>query len=230
MARSVANGVFNVQHQSRARIFRRWRIANLPPLSQTRTRSHRDCAEGGGSTGTPKTSQKNTVRSRERAVLASTRIAPRWTRPSARTRSAAQGRAAFVTPARVASQRRAARVAKRLARRTLTRLRENPARASGKPRVGVVERAGRRRRKTEDGRRVARATARRERPPRGGRETRARGAARARLPLSVAPSPRRGLRVSRGPRKTKSPSINACLLYTSPSPRDRQKSRMPSSA
>ena len=24
--------------------------------------------------------------------------------------------------------------------------------------------------------------------------------------------------------------INACLLYTSPSPRDRQKSRMPSSA
>ena len=26
------------------------------------------------------------------------------------------------------------------------------------------------------------------------------------------------------------PSIVACLLYTSPSPRDRQKSRMPSSA
>ena len=26
------------------------------------------------------------------------------------------------------------------------------------------------------------------------------------------------------------PHINACLLYTSPSPRDRQKSRMPSSA
>ena len=25
-------------------------------------------------------------------------------------------------------------------------------------------------------------------------------------------------------------AINACLLYTSPSPRDRQKSRMPSSA
>ena len=25
-------------------------------------------------------------------------------------------------------------------------------------------------------------------------------------------------------------SLNACLLYTSPSPRDRQKSRMPSSA
>ena len=25
-------------------------------------------------------------------------------------------------------------------------------------------------------------------------------------------------------------SVNACLLYTSPSPRDRQKSRMPSSA
>ena len=26
------------------------------------------------------------------------------------------------------------------------------------------------------------------------------------------------------------PSSNSCLLYTSPSPRDRQKSRMPSSA
>ena len=26
------------------------------------------------------------------------------------------------------------------------------------------------------------------------------------------------------------PSLTACLLYTSPSPRDRQKSRMPSSA
>ena len=26
------------------------------------------------------------------------------------------------------------------------------------------------------------------------------------------------------------PSANPCLLYTSPSPRDRQKSRMPSSA
>ena len=26
------------------------------------------------------------------------------------------------------------------------------------------------------------------------------------------------------------PDINVCLLYTSPSPRDRQKSRMPSSA
>ena len=31
--------------------------------------------------------------------------------------------------------------------------------------------------------------------------------------------------MGRGPRK-----IHACLLYTSPSPRDRQKSRMPSSA
>ena len=29
---------------------------------------------------------------------------------------------------------------------------------------------------------------------------------------------------------TSSPYIKACLLYTSPSPRDRQKSRMPSSA
>ena len=28
----------------------------------------------------------------------------------------------------------------------------------------------------------------------------------------------------------KAPSLNSCLLYTSPSPRDRQKSRMPSSA
>ena len=26
------------------------------------------------------------------------------------------------------------------------------------------------------------------------------------------------------------PTVNSCLLYTSPSPRDRQKSRMPSSA
>ena len=26
------------------------------------------------------------------------------------------------------------------------------------------------------------------------------------------------------------PIVNSCLLYTSPSPRDRQKSRMPSSA
>ena len=26
------------------------------------------------------------------------------------------------------------------------------------------------------------------------------------------------------------PSVSSCLLYTSPSPRDRQKSRMPSSA
>ena len=29
---------------------------------------------------------------------------------------------------------------------------------------------------------------------------------------------------------TKKAAYNACLLYTSPSPRDRQKSRMPSSA
>ena len=29
---------------------------------------------------------------------------------------------------------------------------------------------------------------------------------------------------------TINPSANTCLLYTSPSPRDRQKSRMPSSA
>ena len=28
----------------------------------------------------------------------------------------------------------------------------------------------------------------------------------------------------------KKPEVTACLLYTSPSPRDRQKSRMPSSA
>ena len=30
--------------------------------------------------------------------------------------------------------------------------------------------------------------------------------------------------------KVSSISLNSCLLYTSPSPRDRQKSRMPSSA
>ena len=30
--------------------------------------------------------------------------------------------------------------------------------------------------------------------------------------------------------KTKPPRAGICLLYTSPSPRDRQKSRMPSSA
>ena len=32
------------------------------------------------------------------------------------------------------------------------------------------------------------------------------------------------------PEDTKIDTINSCLLYTSPSPRDRQKSRMPSSA
>ena len=31
-------------------------------------------------------------------------------------------------------------------------------------------------------------------------------------------------------RRAVAESINTCLLYTSPSPRDRQKSRMPSSA
>ena len=31
-------------------------------------------------------------------------------------------------------------------------------------------------------------------------------------------------------RKTELEDLNICLLYTSPSPRDRQKSRMPSSA
>mgnify|MGYP003303728685 CR=1 FL=1 len=31
-------------------------------------------------------------------------------------------------------------------------------------------------------------------------------------------------------RVVKSPGINVCLLYTSPSPRDRTRSRMPSSA
>ena len=31
-------------------------------------------------------------------------------------------------------------------------------------------------------------------------------------------------------KKLKSATVNVCLLYTSPSPRDRQKSRMPSSA
>ena len=33
-----------------------------------------------------------------------------------------------------------------------------------------------------------------------------------------------------GPTRTKPNTPNTCLLYTSPSPRDRQKSRMPSSA
>ena len=36
--------------------------------------------------------------------------------------------------------------------------------------------------------------------------------------------------VSRWERGLGFPDINTCLLYTSPSPRDRQKSRMPSSA
>ena len=31
-------------------------------------------------------------------------------------------------------------------------------------------------------------------------------------------------------RRDKQKNLNTCLLYTSPSPRDRQKSRMPSSA
>ena len=36
--------------------------------------------------------------------------------------------------------------------------------------------------------------------------------------------------ISRSKRFGKSIDIKTCLLYTSPSPRDRQKSRMPSSA
>ena len=39
-----------------------------------------------------------------------------------------------------------------------------------------------------------------------------------------------GLLPVAGESDTLSPSLNTCLLYTSPSPRDRQKSRMPSSA
>ena len=39
-----------------------------------------------------------------------------------------------------------------------------------------------------------------------------------------------GLAVSRGNASVGRRNNNACLLYTSPSPRDRQKSRMPSSA
>ena len=35
---------------------------------------------------------------------------------------------------------------------------------------------------------------------------------------------------SAGPRVEVVPGVHTCLLYTSPSPRDRQKSRMPSSA
>ena len=36
--------------------------------------------------------------------------------------------------------------------------------------------------------------------------------------------------MGRGPRKVHAKRYERCLLYTSPSPRDRQKSRMPSSA
>ena len=38
------------------------------------------------------------------------------------------------------------------------------------------------------------------------------------------------LGVSRTPLREAMSALKACLLYTSPSPRDRQKSRMPSSA
>ena len=36
--------------------------------------------------------------------------------------------------------------------------------------------------------------------------------------------------IAEGPAEALSLTTNTCLLYTSPSPRDRQKSRMPSSA
>ena len=39
-----------------------------------------------------------------------------------------------------------------------------------------------------------------------------------------------GDEINRASPKTQSACLQACLLYTSPSPRDRQKSRMPSSA
>ena len=39
-----------------------------------------------------------------------------------------------------------------------------------------------------------------------------------------------GTRATTGGRDVADVTINVCLLYTSPSPRDRQKSRMPSSA
>ena len=38
------------------------------------------------------------------------------------------------------------------------------------------------------------------------------------------------LAISQALKEPNSPNPNTCLLYTSPSPRDRQKSRMPSSA
>ena len=38
------------------------------------------------------------------------------------------------------------------------------------------------------------------------------------------------VQTGKGPQQMKSEENVACLLYTSPSPRDRQKSRMPSSA
>ena len=41
---------------------------------------------------------------------------------------------------------------------------------------------------------------------------------------------RLGARVERRPEARASGAETGCLLYTSPSPRDRQKSRMPSSA
>ena len=40
----------------------------------------------------------------------------------------------------------------------------------------------------------------------------------------------RGSMVYHTPNVSLNTQLNACLLYTSPSPRDRQKSRMPSSA
>ena len=50
------------------------------------------------------------------------------------------------------------------------------------------------------------------------------------LPFEIKPLGVRGRLVRLGPAVDDILHRHACLLYTSPSPRDRQKSRMPSSA
>ena len=54
--------------------------------------------------------------------------------------------------------------------------------------------------------------------------------ARRSLNLMFADWANRGLNLWTVTQETKAVSSGTCLLYTSPSPRDRQKSRMPSSA
>ena len=48
--------------------------------------------------------------------------------------------------------------------------------------------------------------------------------------MSQTETARRNLLVELGTEELPPKSLDTCLLYTSPSPRDRQKSRMPSSA